>query len=238
MIAMHLLPGSRRGKAVVLDEAGRRALWSYAILLSGVLLAGAIVRTAALSENWRYVASPALWLFIAAIWYSRGLPTREVSQRVWSSWTMVASVTGLFIGLGILMAASGMAAFLARTLAQAGPVYLAVAPLVGALGGFITGSNSGANAMFATTQAEIARSLGVDVLGFIAIHNVAAAFLLMGSPGKIEMAIQLSSADASSHRRWIQMTVLLVSFLVVALLAAINLQLGDSLAVLLKMFSA
>jgi lactate permease len=56
---------------------------------------------------------------------------------------------------------------------------------VGATGGLVTGSNSGANAMFATTQAEIARSLGVDVLWFMAVHNVAAAFLLMASRGKV-----------------------------------------------------
>lgn len=37
------------------------------------------------------------------------------------------------------------------------------------MGGFVTGSNSGANAMIATTQAEIVRSLGVDVLWFMAI---------------------------------------------------------------------
>jgi lactate permease len=115
-----------------------------------------------------------------------------------------------------------MAAFLARTLAETGSTYLAAAPFVGAAGGFITGSNSGANAMFATTQAEIARALGVDVLWFMAVHNVAAAFLLMASPGKIEMAIQLSPNDAANHRRWIQMTVLGVAFSVVALLAIVN----------------
>lgn len=123
--------------------------------------------------------------------------------------------------VGILMAASGMAAYLARTLAGTGTAYLAAAPFVGAMGGFITGSNSGANAMFAATQAEIARSLGVDVLWFMAVHNVAAAFLLMGSPGKIEMAIRLSPAEAADHRRWCQMTILLVALTVVAILAAI-----------------
>lgn len=128
--------------------------------------------------------------------------------------------------LGILMAASGMAAYLAGALAEAGMAYLAAAPLVGAMGGFITGSNSGANAMFAATQAEIARSLGVDVLWFMAVHNVAAAFLLMGSPGKIEMAIQLSPAEAADHRRWCQMTILLVALAVVTMLAVINIIIG------------
>ena len=111
---------------------------------------------------------------------------------------------------------------MAQALAGAGMAYLVAAPFVGAVGGFVTGSNSGANAMFATTQAEIARSLGVDVLWFIAVHNVAAAFLLMASPGKIEMAVQLSPAEASDHRRWIQMTVLGVAVVVVAMLAITN----------------
>jgi lactate permease len=226
VIALHLLKGNAGAQTVALDPAGRRALWSYTLLLGGVLAAGALVHAIGLPEQWRYLASPALWLFVAAVWFSRGLPSSQVRQRAWCSWTKVAPVTGLFIGLGILMAVSGMAAYLAHALAQAGPAYLAAAPFVGAMGGFITGSNSGANAMFATTQGEIARALGVEVLGFIAVHNVAAAFLLMGSPGKIEMAIQLSPLDAAKHRRWVQMTVLLVALVVVAALAVINTLLG------------
>ena len=140
--------------------------------------------------------------------------------------------------MGVLMAVSGMAAFLARALADAGKIYLAAAPFVGAMGGFITGSNSGANAMFATTQADIARSLGADVLGFIAVHNVAAAFLLMASPGKVEMAVQLSSIKASSQKRWIQTMILLVAFVVVALLAVINTLLANALSGLLSHLTA
>ncbi|MFV0332586.1 MAG: L-lactate permease [Tropicimonas sp.] len=222
MIALHLLMGLRRKEAVRLESVGRRALASYAVLLGGVLAAGWIIRVGGLPESWRYVASPAPWLFIAVIWFARGWPERELSRRTWESWLRVAPVTGLFIVLGILMAMSGMAAFLARTLAETGSAYLLAAPFVGAAGGFVTGSNSGANAMFATTQAEIARSLGVDVLWFMAVHNVAASFLLMASPGKIEMAIQLSPADADEHRRWIQTTIFGVALSVVATLAMVN----------------
>lgn len=222
MIALHVLAGHRRGGTTRLDAVGSRALWSYAILLGGVLAAGWAVRTSGLSENWRYLGSPALWLFIAAAWFARGRPDRQSLRKAWASWREVAPVTGLFILLGILMAVSGMAAHLARTLAGAGTAYLATAPFVGAVGGFVTGSNAGANAMFATTQVEIARSLGVDVLWFMAVHNVAAAFLLMASPGKIEMAVQLSPAGAAEHRRWIQLAMLGVAFVVVATLAALN----------------
>lgn len=226
MIGVHLARGHRnRGKAS-LDTVGCRALMSYGLLLGGVLVAGWIVNAADLSENWRYVGSPALWLFIAAVWFTGGIPTREVLRKVGSSWLQVAPVTGLFILLGIFMAVSGMAANLARTLAGSGKAYLAVAPFVGAMGGFVTGSNSGANAMFATTQGEIARSLGVNVLWFMAVHNVAAAFLLMASPGKVEMAAQLANSETGCDRSSIQITLLGVALAVIVALAALNVALS------------
>ncbi len=56
----------------------------------------------------------------------------------------------------------------------------------------------------------------------MAVHNVAAAFLLMASPGKIEMTMQLSPVQAAGSRRWIQMATLWVAAVVVALLATVN----------------
>lgn len=226
VIVAHFLRGYRRQDLPSLEGIGRRALAAYSVLLGGVLAAGLLIHAAGLPESWRYLASPALWLFIAAAWFSRGQPRSQPLRRAFSSWLQVAPVTALFIVLGILMAVSGMAAFLAQALAGLGTPYLAAAPFVGAMGGFVTGSNSGANAMFAATQAEIARSLGVDVLWFMAIHNVAAAFLLMASPGKIEMAVQLAPVEAAAHRRWIQTTVLITALAVIVLLAMVNMVLG------------
>ncbi|MCJ2143270.1 L-lactate permease [Methylobacterium sp. E-066] len=222
VIALHLLWAPQRGR-VSLGASGLRAVQAYGVLLGGVLIAGGLTTTlAGLSGAWRYLASPALWLFVATAWFARGVPPAPPLRKAWTAWVQVAPVTGLFIGLGVLMAVSGMAAFLARTLAGAGTAYLAAAPFVAAAGGFVTGSNSGANAMFAATQAAIARALGVDVLWFMAVHNVAAAFLLMASPGKIEMAVQLAGGEAARQRRWIQTTILGVAAVVVVALAAAN----------------
>ena len=104
--------------------------------------------------------------------------------------------------------------------------YLFAAPFVGALGGFVTGSNTGANAMFAATQAEISRALAVPMLPFMAVHNVSAALLLMASPGKIEMACHLAPPEALKSRRWVQMTVLWTDLAAVALMAILNVVLG------------
>ncbi|MEG0044377.1 MAG: L-lactate permease, partial [Comamonas sp.] len=182
VVGFHLLRMRRPQQAQPLHSLGRRALAAYVLLLGGVLVAGVLVRVLGLPGLWHGLASPGMWLLLAAGFFARGLPERESLQRVWRSWAQVAPVTALFITLGVLMAVSGMAAQLAHALAQSGPLYLLAAPFVGALGGFVTGSNTGANAMFAATQAEIARALNAPLLPFMAVHNVSASLLLMASP--------------------------------------------------------
>lgn len=232
MIALHLWRGSRKPDAgatasnaslAPLAPMAQRALAAYGVLLAGVLLAGLVVRAMHLPPLWRMLASPALWLFVATLFFTRAALPSQSLRTAWRSWTQVAPVTGLFIAMGVMMAVSGMATQLAHALASGGRWYLFVAPFVGALGGFVTGSNTGANAMFAATQAEIAQALSVPVLPFMAVHNVSAALLLMGSPGKIEMACQLAPAEAVQHRRWIQLVVLGIDLTAVALMAVINL---------------
>ena len=207
---------------VALEPVGQRGLLAYAVLLAGVLITGVIVKALKLPAATHMLASPALWLFVAAAFFARGVPSGDSLQRAGRSWSQVAPVTGMFIVLGVLMAVSGMATQLAHALAAGGRWYLFAAPFVGALGGFVTGSNTGANAMFAATQAEIAQALGVSVLPFMAVHNVSAALLLMGSPGKIEMACHLAPAEALAHRAWIQRAVLTTDLAAVTVMALLN----------------
>ena len=222
VVGFHLLRMRTPQQALPLHPLGRWALAAYVLLLGGVLVAGVLVRALGLPGLWHGLASPGLWLLLAAGFFARGLPERESLQRVWRSWAQVAPVTALFITLGVLMAVSGMAAELAHELAQSGPLYLLAAPFVGALGGFVTGSNTGANAMFAATQAEIARALNAPLLPFMAVHNVSASLLLMASPGKVEMAVQLVP-EGAAQRRWVQQSVLVVDLVAVALMGLLNL---------------
>ncbi|MCX5615946.1 L-lactate permease [Bombella sp. TMW 2.2559] len=217
MIVFYLMLGGKR-PVPSLNREGWTALHGYAVLLSGVLLTGWIVSLLGLPAGWHYLASPAVWLFVASIFAARGWPQRLPVQKAWNAWVQSASVTALFLIIGILMSVSGMAECLARTLARTGPAYALMAPL----GGFVTGSNSGANAMFAATQADIARSLHVSVLWFMGIHNVAASFLLMASPSKIEMALQLIPRATGTDRHWIQKMVLFVSIFVVLALMLLS----------------
>ncbi|MCM8750648.1 L-lactate permease [Thermomicrobiaceae bacterium CFH 74404] len=132
-------------------------------------------------------------------------------QLVLRRWVPVALTTVAFVLLGGLMVASGMAAALARLATGLGSVYLLVAPWLGGLGGFVTGSNTGSNAMFASAQAQAASALGLPLLLVVAAQNVGASLLTMASPPRISLVLALldpTERDASIGR-----TVLLVDLL-------------------------
>jgi lactate permease len=101
------------------------------------------------------------------------------------------------LGLSRVMVAAGMIDTLALAAADlAGGAWPLVAPIVGALGTFITGSATASNILFTDFQAVTARTLGVPVLpmvgaqGFgaaagnmIAPHNVIAAAAVVDQTG-------------------------------------------------------
>jgi lactate permease len=70
----------------------------------------------------------------------------------------------------------------------------AIVPWPGALGGFLTGSNASANAMFAVTQAAAADRLGMDVLTVLAVQDIPASVATAVSPSRISLVAGLMDA--------------------------------------------
>lgn len=189
-----------------------RAASSYGTVLGGVLVA--TLAFAALGLAGSVAAdiggSPALWLFAAVIPTLlrrpgiRGPALRSAAQ----TWVRVAPSIVLFIGLGAAMGVSGMSEELAAQLARLGESYRFLLPLFAALIGFITGSNSGANALAAGAQGDVARVLGADVPLAIGAHNAAGAAAMMASPARVELATRLALVPGEA--RSVQRTLLLV----------------------------
>ena len=143
--------------------------------------------------GWRVLASPAPWLLLTALFTLRsrlGEVAPTVSHTV-RTWAHVGPATALFILLGAVMSESGMSDQIAVALAGLGGAYLFFVPVLGGVGGFITGSNSGANAMFTGPQTQAAEVLGASVLPATAAQNVSASLLTMTSPARIELAVRL-----------------------------------------------
>ncbi|MFT3860543.1 L-lactate permease [Micropruina sp.] len=219
-LLVHLALSRARGVRIQTPLGLGRALVPYEVLLGGVVAMSILVRLLGAQETLlRYLASPTVWLFIATAVALIGhrSHTRPTAAYTLHTWTHVGPATAMFLIFGIVMAVSGMSTAVANALASLGDGYLFALPFVGALGGFLTGSNTGANAMFASTQASAAHLIGADPLLAMGAHNVSAALLIMAAPARVELAARLSPEPPP--RGPIMRFLLLVDLGVVAVIA-------------------
>lgn len=82
-----------------------------------------------------------------------------------------------FVPLALVLEGAGMVLELAAGLAQVAspPVYALLSPLIGAFGGFLTGSNLSANILFGPLQWQAAAALGLNPALLIAAQTAGAA---------------------------------------------------------------
>ncbi|MGP6173657.1 L-lactate permease [Corynebacterium sp. A21] len=222
-LAIHLLVHRLRGMPMRASARVWRALAPYGVLLGGVLLVKVALRLASIdSAPWSYLGSPALWLAVAVLFTLRSTrhELRPIFVHATRTWAHVGPATGLFIILGVVMAVAGMSAQIATALAGLGGVYLFLVPVLGGAGGFLTGSNSGANAMFAGPQAQAANALGASVLPVVAAQNVSSSLLTLASPSRIELAVRL--CPDQPDRQPIFRLVLTVCVALVAVLSVVT----------------
>lgn len=185
------------------ERALGRALLPYAVLIGGLLSSSLLVRLVPLGVFGRILGSPALWLLLTgalSFWLLR-IRRDQAAALLRTSSTRgvpVAFTTMLFLILGGLMAASGMSAHLAEAASGMGSLYLFFIPLVGAIGGYITGSNSGASAMFSASTADAAVALGSDPLTAVAAQNVGASAAVMASPPRVALALSVAAATSDA----------------------------------------
>lgn len=180
----------------------------YFLLVGGLLVTHMLPTWEAIGPWQAILSSPATWLIITAAitpWLlSSGFaPRPAMICSALRQWCPVAVTTLLFLALGVVLASSGMSQALAQAGAHLGPAYPAIAPWIGALGGFLAGSNTGASAMFATSQAQTALAIGYPVLTIVGFQNVGASLAIMAALPKIVMAttVAVASAGESSSTR-------------------------------------
>jgi lactate permease len=117
--------------------------------------------------------------------YTPGVGRRIVRQTVKSA---VPSSIGIatMVGMAVAMENSGMTYVLAAGIAEvAGPLYPLVAPFIGLLGAFMTGSNTNSNVVFAPLQQQAAALLGVSALVILGAQTTGGALGSMIAPAKL-----------------------------------------------------
>jgi lactate permease len=103
-------------------------------------------------------------------------------KRVMSSSVSIASM----VAMAVVMEHAGMTDVLARGLAQGmGEFFPLVSPWIGALGAFMTGSNTNSNVVFGALQLQTAQLLGYSIPIILAAQTAGAAVASVMAPTKV-----------------------------------------------------
>ncbi len=93
------------------------------------------------------------------------------------------------VGMALTMEHAGMTYLLAQGLATvAGAAFPLVSPFIGALGAFVTGSNTNSNVVFADLQQQVASIIGANPLIILAAQTAGGAMGSAFAPAKIIVA--------------------------------------------------
>jgi lactate permease len=171
-----------------------RALLPYAFLLALLALANGLGYLEKLLESLGPVfVGPGLPLLISCAFAALifGLGSRDggaALRGTFGQWLPTAGAVLTFVLAGEVVARSGAAALLASGAAAFGGVYPAIAPVVGALGGWLTGSNAASNALFMPLQQEAAQNLAVPEALTAATQNVSGSHASLLAPQRVILA--------------------------------------------------
>lgn len=148
--------------------------------------------TGQFSLNW--LSSPGTLILVATFIGAmiQGLSVKETFGILWDlikGIVKTAVTISAIVALAKVMGYAGMTSAIAVVLVKVmGPVYPLIAPIIGALGTFVTGSDTSSNILFAKLQASAAQSLGVSQTWVVANNMVGATAGKMISPQSITVA--------------------------------------------------
>jgi lactate permease len=141
-----------------------------------------------------WLATPGTLIIIAAFigGMLQGAKFSEITQVLWKTCKQMsksAATILAIVALAKVMGYSGMIKSIAAVLvAVTGRYYPLIAPIIGALGTFVTGSDTSANVLFGGLQVEVANSLGISPYWLAAANTGGATAGKMISPQSIAVA--------------------------------------------------
>ncbi|WP_175511430.1 L-lactate permease [Alicyclobacillus macrosporangiidus] len=234
-LAVHETAAERDAAKVVAEAGAALPLWRclapYGVLVgfslavnlwpdvSHALSIPLVLRAPALQFELPLLTSPGFALLLASL---AGMALfRLTGRQAWRCvcrtlvqvWPVAVSTAG-FVAMSTVMQRAGMIDGVSHALAAwLGPGFVFVSPLLGGLGGFITGSNSAANAMFAPFQTTMAHALHQSPALYAVLQNVAASNLTMASPSRVALAASIAGLpgrEGTLTRRMMALAVVVI----------------------------
>lgn len=172
--------------------------------------------------------APGFWLVsigIVTVWLARASLGRVLVETGRGAWRSCA-VTLLFVVMAQFYVGSGMAETIADALrAVAGRGAAMSVPMFAAVGGFLTGGGSAANAMLMPMVTALAHAIAIDPAWIAAVQNSVCTNLTMLSPIRVSMGaaiLALPAVESALYRRaWpLALPPLITGFAVILVLLA------------------
>jgi lactate permease len=170
-----------------------------------------------------YATAAAFVVYKLAGQYRPGAGNRILSSTLRSVLFPSLSIF-LMVCMAVIMQNAGMTETLANGLAVGtGNLFPMAAPWIGAVGAFITGSNTNSNVIFTTLQMRTAQLLGITIPPILAAQTAGAGLASILAPAKVVVGTStagMSGREGDIMRRLIGYTTIMVLF--ISLLAWIS----------------
>lgn len=156
-----------------------------------------VLRVPRFSYSLALLYSPGFWLFITCLctvllFQIKKDAFREALRKTIKQWIPFTVATTAFVSISEVMSSAGMIGVVADTLASSfGTAFLMVSPLIGALGGFLTGSNASSNAMLIKLQTQTAMQVGISPEFASIVQNTSSSHSTMASPARVALGASL-----------------------------------------------
>jgi lactate permease len=172
---------------------------------------------------------------IIFLWYHRRgtlptAPTETYSARSILSKTVRGSIEptiGIYtlVAMALIMEHAGMTNLLAQVLSHSGVIFPFISPFIGALGAFMTGSNTNSNVVFGELQKQTASALGISVPLILAAQTAGAAIGSSFAPAKVIVGASTvpGTSEGSVMRSASRTGVVIIAILGLVVIIAANL---------------
>ncbi len=167
----------------------------------------------------------AYFIYYLAGFYKKGAMGRIAKKVTKSALNSSLGILAM-VGMAMIMTHTGMTDLLAQGLSAVfrGAVYPAVAPFIGALGAFITGSNNSSNVLFAGLQMRTAELLGLSPLLVLAAQTAGGSLGSVMAPAKV--IVGCSTVGLGNNESKVMGKILLYGLIPVAFVAFLAVLLG------------
>ncbi|WP_025028641.1 L-lactate permease [Caldalkalibacillus mannanilyticus] len=192
--------------------------------LKGFLLSHGVVIVEELQYSLPLLYSPGFFLFLTCLFTIGIYRMKQKSifltlQLTRKQASPVIFATLFFIILSEIMSEALMTQIIAEVTATfLGPLFLLVSPVIGGLGGFLTGSNTASNAMFIKLQVQAAQYIGISPELTAYAQNTASSHAIMASPSRVLLGATIAQIPELENELLKRITLIALGTLVVIIL--------------------